>query len=164
MPAIFCNTKGRGLVGYPLGVWRGGAGSGGGIRSLLFLVAPRLFCVWRSIPSNKNYSATTTTTINNSNSNDDDDDDRERRTPTQRLNPPLAWSKSSPPSWLSPAVAITSAIPPPTSSTDTSNVPPPRSNTRISSSPPCGHHTVAGVNVRTGDVFFFLFTSKRRVL
>mmetsp|Transcript_64206 Transcript_64206/g.144826 ORF Transcript_64206/g.144826 Transcript_64206/m.144826 type:complete len:356 (-) Transcript_64206:125-1192(-) len=46
-----------------------------------------------------------------------------------------AWSKSSPPRWASPEVALTSMTPPPTSSTLTSSVPPPRSNTSTSSSP-----------------------------
>ena len=41
------------------------------------------------------------------------------------------WSQSSPPSWVSPWVDLTSNTPSPISRIDTSNVPPPRSNTRI---------------------------------
>ena len=41
------------------------------------------------------------------------------------------WSQSSPPSRLSPLVALTSMTPSPISSSDTSNVPPPRSKTRM---------------------------------
>ncbi len=41
----------------------------------------------------------------------------------------IFWSKSSPPSLLSPAVANTSNTPSPNSRIDTSKVPPPRSNT-----------------------------------
>ena len=41
------------------------------------------------------------------------------------------WSQSSPPSCVSPWVALTSNTPSPISSSDTSNVPPPRSKTRI---------------------------------
>ncbi len=41
------------------------------------------------------------------------------------------WSQSSPPSWVFPAVALTSKTPSPISSSDTSKVPPPRSKTRI---------------------------------
>jgi len=40
-------------------------------------------------------------------------------------------SKSSPPKFVSPAVAKTSKIPSPTSNNETSNVPPPRSKTKI---------------------------------
>ena len=42
-----------------------------------------------------------------------------------------ASSQSSPPSWVSPEVDLTSNTPSPSSSTDTSKVPPPRSNTRM---------------------------------
>ena len=41
----------------------------------------------------------------------------------------IAWSKSSPPKWLSPAVAKTSNIPSAKSRIETSNVPPPKSYT-----------------------------------
>ena len=41
----------------------------------------------------------------------------------------IFWSKSSPPSWLSPAVANTSNVPSAKSRIDTSNVPPPKSYT-----------------------------------
>ena len=40
------------------------------------------------------------------------------------------WSQSSPPSFVSPWVALTSNTPSPISSSDTSKVPPPRSKTR----------------------------------
>ncbi len=40
-------------------------------------------------------------------------------------------SKSSPPRWLLPLVALTSKTPSPSSRTDTSKVPPPRSKTRM---------------------------------
>lgn len=46
----------------------------------------------------------------------------------------IALSKSSPPKWLLPEVALTSNTPPPSWSMDTSNVPPPRSNTKINCS------------------------------
>merc|ERR1719327_460987 len=46
------------------------------------------------------------------------------------------WSKSSPPRWVSPAVALTSKMPSSMVSRDTSKVPPPRSKTRIVDSPP----------------------------
>ena len=41
----------------------------------------------------------------------------------------MTWSKSSPPSLLSPAVESTSNTPSPNSRIETSNVPPPKSNT-----------------------------------
>src|SRR5271165_2188337 len=41
------------------------------------------------------------------------------------------WSKSSPPKWVSPFVALTSKTPSPTSRMLMSNVPPPRSKTAI---------------------------------
>ena len=47
-----------------------------------------------------------------------------------------ALSKSSPPKWVLPFVALTSKTPSPNSRIDTSNVPPPKSNTRILPSPP----------------------------
>ena len=57
-------------------------------------------------------------------------------TPLSRLNSPTTHvtsvlSKSSPPSSVSPLVALTSNTPPEISSTDTSKVPPPRSYTAI---------------------------------
>ncbi|CAM5721787.1 hypothetical protein SFUMM280S_02053 [Streptomyces fumanus] len=42
----------------------------------------------------------------------------------------MRWSQSSPPSRVSPLVALTSMTPSPISSSDTSKVPPPRSKTR----------------------------------
>lgn len=42
----------------------------------------------------------------------------------------IRWSQSSPPSWLSPLVDLTSTTPSASSSSDTSKVPPPRSKTR----------------------------------
>ena len=57
-----------------------------------------------------------------------------------RLNSPMKWStmrlsRSSPPKWVSPAVAFTSKIPPEMASSDTSNVPPPRSKMSTLRSP-----------------------------
>ena len=43
----------------------------------------------------------------------------------------MAWSKSSPPRWVSPSVESTSNTPSPNSKMETSCVPPPRSNTTI---------------------------------
>ena len=61
---------------------------------------------------------------------------RRRSMPSCLRNSSAMWStirrsKSSPPRWVSPAVARTSTTPSPTSSRLTSNVPPPRSNTRM---------------------------------
>ncbi len=43
----------------------------------------------------------------------------------------IFWSKSLPPSCVSPLVALTSNTPSPTSKIETSKVPPPKSNTKI---------------------------------
>ena len=60
----------------------------------------------------------------------------DRSMPLEALKVLTRWSttfssQSSPPRWLSPAVAFTSMTPSPISSRETSKVPPPRSKTRI---------------------------------